>query len=646
MEDMGTPVPAPRARTRADDTQKAKVGDQYAARHNPFVYFHSITDSPSCAANDVDLSRLTADLSTVATTRNLTYITPNLCNDAHDSPCVDGRPGGLVTADQWLSTWIPKILASPAYQQDGLLVVTFDEADTASTDGADACCGEGPGPNAPLPGIYGMGGGRTGTVLVSPFLDARHAEQHRLQPLLAAAHHREHLRPGPAGLRRGPLAASATTSGGPDDDTTRPQPPPGPHRCRRCRRRARPRRTDRARPRPPSCPRRVAPASTTSWSLMMENRSFDHYLGWLPGADGKQAGLSYVDRDGVSRSTHHLHRLPGLRAPRPRPLLRGRPRAVQRRPLRRLAALGGERRVRDRLLRAAATSGSTATRRRTGRRSTATSPRPWPRRTRTASTSTARRPTGSTTRPTSPRCRRSGTGWRTRAVSHAYYYVDVPFLALYGHEVPRHRPHLAAVPASTRRPGTLPAVSFLDPKFLDEGERHLRGRPPARRHPRRAVVPQRRLRGGHRRAGLGAHRAGRQLRRVGRLLRPRAAARPPRTRPRRPAPGMRGFRTPALHGLAAGPARARRARRLRPHLGAEDDRVALGSRPADAARRRGPQHRRGAGLRSAPNLAAPRWSVPPAVSAPCGPEGTADYTDWRNLTALAQSHGWRVGGTV
>src|SRR3954453_18488697 len=27
--------------------------------------------------------------------------------------------------------------------------------------------------------------------------------------------------------------------------------------------------------------------------LMMENRSFDHFMGWLPGADGKQAGLSY-----------------------------------------------------------------------------------------------------------------------------------------------------------------------------------------------------------------------------------------------------------------------------------------------------------------------------------------------------------------
>ena len=29
--------------------------------------------------------------------------------------------------------------------------------------------------------------------------------------------------------------------------------------------------------------------------VMMENRSFDHFLGWLPGADGRQAGLTYID---------------------------------------------------------------------------------------------------------------------------------------------------------------------------------------------------------------------------------------------------------------------------------------------------------------------------------------------------------------
>src|SRR4051794_3416283 len=40
--------------------------------------------------------------------------------------------------------------------------------------------------------------------------------------------------------------------------------------------------------------------------LMMENRSFDHYLGWMPNADGIQSGLSYVDRDGKTWQTQRL----------------------------------------------------------------------------------------------------------------------------------------------------------------------------------------------------------------------------------------------------------------------------------------------------------------------------------------------------
>jgi phospholipase C len=40
--------------------------------------------------------------------------------------------------------------------------------------------------------------------------------------------------------------------------------------------------------------------------VMMENRSFDDMLGWLPGANGKQAGLSYVDGTGERHATWHL----------------------------------------------------------------------------------------------------------------------------------------------------------------------------------------------------------------------------------------------------------------------------------------------------------------------------------------------------
>jgi phospholipase C len=39
--------------------------------------------------------------------------------------------------------------------------------------------------------------------------------------------------------------------------------------------------------------------------VMMENRSFDHFLGWLPHADGRQAGLTYPDPRGKLSATYH-----------------------------------------------------------------------------------------------------------------------------------------------------------------------------------------------------------------------------------------------------------------------------------------------------------------------------------------------------
>jgi phospholipase C len=46
--------------------------------------------------------------------------------------------------------------------------------------------------------------------------------------------------------------------------------------------------------------------------LMMENRSFDHMLGWLPGSLGRQAGRVYRDRDGIGHQTWHLDTFEGL----------------------------------------------------------------------------------------------------------------------------------------------------------------------------------------------------------------------------------------------------------------------------------------------------------------------------------------------
>ena len=52
------------------------LGDQYATRHDPFMYFHSIIDSPDCGQNVVNLSKLNTDLPSVATTANFNFITP------------------------------------------------------------------------------------------------------------------------------------------------------------------------------------------------------------------------------------------------------------------------------------------------------------------------------------------------------------------------------------------------------------------------------------------------------------------------------------------------------------------------------------------------------------------------------------------
>jgi phosphatidylinositol-3-phosphatase len=183
-----------------DLTQEALLGDQYTARHNPFVYFHAIIDFPTCVQHVVNLDALAADLRSVDATPNYVFITPNLCNDGHDgggaAHCVDGEPGGLVSADRFLRRLVPQILASPAYRRDGLLIITFDESEIESDvdaatgqilrsrGDAAACCNEAPGPNIPAfsaeakaapgvmngPGHIGPGGGRVGAVLLSPFI--------------------------------------------------------------------------------------------------------------------------------------------------------------------------------------------------------------------------------------------------------------------------------------------------------------------------------------------------------------------------------------------------------------------------------------------------------------------------------------------
>jgi hypothetical protein len=173
MEDMGKD-PARESSSCAhppigspDPTQGATPNDQYATKHNPFVYFHAIIDSPSCQQNVVPLTKLEDALKSIRTTPNYIFISPNLCHDAHDRPCKNGEPGGLESANEFLRHWVPLIVSSPAYRADGLLVINFDEALTID---ASACCNQPTGPNTTKPGVNGPGGGRTGAVVLSRFI--------------------------------------------------------------------------------------------------------------------------------------------------------------------------------------------------------------------------------------------------------------------------------------------------------------------------------------------------------------------------------------------------------------------------------------------------------------------------------------------
>ena len=64
------------------------------------------------------MTQLAADLN--GDTPQLSSITPGLCNDAHD--CATGM------ADRWLSQVLPQITSSAAWQQDGVLFITWDES--------------------------------------------------------------------------------------------------------------------------------------------------------------------------------------------------------------------------------------------------------------------------------------------------------------------------------------------------------------------------------------------------------------------------------------------------------------------------------------------------------------------------------------
>jgi acid phosphatase len=107
----------------------------YVKRHNPFVYFSDVVNNATQQANVVPFTQFAVDLANNALP-NYSFIVPDNFNNSHDCP-----PGmqtcsleqTLANADNWLSDNIGPLLNSSAFQQNGLLVIVFDESNESDT---------------------------------------------------------------------------------------------------------------------------------------------------------------------------------------------------------------------------------------------------------------------------------------------------------------------------------------------------------------------------------------------------------------------------------------------------------------------------------------------------------------------------------
>jgi hypothetical protein len=152
-----------------DERNAPRPGEGNVTWRNPFVYFHSLTDSGGCATNDVGLDRLPADLKLGRRAPSLSYIVPSRCDDGSEQPCATGQPSGLPAADAFLRRIVPEIQSSPAYRDHGLIAITFDQA-PQSGPGADAsaCCGTPQYPNLPPAPVATSGSATPSPSEVSP----------------------------------------------------------------------------------------------------------------------------------------------------------------------------------------------------------------------------------------------------------------------------------------------------------------------------------------------------------------------------------------------------------------------------------------------------------------------------------------------
>jgi len=98
----------------------------YAVRHVPLAYLTDVQDSATTRQGLVPFTQFATDLA-AGKLPNFSFVTPNLCNDAHNC--------SLGTADAWLKTHIAPLLTSSPFKDDGLLIITFDESSNDDTHG-------------------------------------------------------------------------------------------------------------------------------------------------------------------------------------------------------------------------------------------------------------------------------------------------------------------------------------------------------------------------------------------------------------------------------------------------------------------------------------------------------------------------------
>jgi hypothetical protein len=124
----------------------------YTIHLNPFVYYTDIVSNAQRCQSHVlpyDQAQFFAALN-ANNVPNYVWISPNLDNDMHN--------GTISQADSWLSANIGPILNSQAFQNNGLVILTFDEGDDSSPVDSSGCCG------------YSPGGGHIVTILISPLV--------------------------------------------------------------------------------------------------------------------------------------------------------------------------------------------------------------------------------------------------------------------------------------------------------------------------------------------------------------------------------------------------------------------------------------------------------------------------------------------